>query len=122
MPAKNFYIALYDPLSEILSFPYFADEYDEMPTTKKPGKGLTEYVLRTKETLLASPEVFEGLVKKGEVESIGTPSIDWLGVPLKTEDKTIGVLVVQSYTEGVMRNCTNLKTLPGLTLINTSKA
>jgi PAS domain S-box-containing protein len=101
MPAKNFYIALYDYDREMLSFPYFADEYDETPAPKKPGKGLTEYVLRTGEPLLASPEVFEELVKKGKAERIGTPSIDWLGVPLKTENKTFGVMVVQSYTESV---------------------
>ena len=99
--AKNFYIALYDPNSDLISFPYFLDEYDETPSHKKAGKGLTEYVLRTGRPLLASPERFEELIKKGEVEEVGTPSIDWLGVPLKTEHKTIGVLVVQSYSEGV---------------------
>jgi two-component sensor histidine kinase len=41
------------------------------------------------------------LERSGEVESIGAPSIDWLGVPLKVRDKTIGVMVVQTYTEGV---------------------
>jgi two-component sensor histidine kinase/PAS domain-containing protein len=101
MPAKNFYIALYNPQKEILSFPYFIDEYDEAPVPKKLGRGLTEYVLRTGEPLLASPEKFEELEKKGEVESIGAPSIDWLGVPLKVEGQTIGVLVVQTYIEGV---------------------
>lgn len=101
MPAKNFYIALSDPDSEILSFPYFIDEHDETPAPKKPGKGLTEYVLRTGKPLLASPEVFEEFIKKGEIESVGAQSIDWLGVPLKTEDKIIGVLVIQSYTEDV---------------------
>ena len=100
MPAKNFYIALYDHDKGILSFPYFIDEYDEAPAPRKLSKGLTEYVLRTGEPLLVSPEVFEDLEKKGEVESIGPPSIDWLGIPLKKEDKTIGVLVVQSYTVG----------------------
>ena len=101
MPAQNFYIALYDPATETLSFPYFVDEYDAPPAPKKPGRGLTEYVLRTGEPVLVSPEVFAELEQKGEVESIGVPSIDWLGVPLKAEDKPIGVLVVQSYTEGV---------------------
>jgi diguanylate cyclase (GGDEF)-like protein/PAS domain S-box-containing protein len=100
MPAKNFYIALYDHECGILSFPYFIDEYDKPPAPQKPGRGLTEYVLRTGEPLLVSPEVFEDLEKKGEVESIGPPSIDWLGIPLKKEDETIGVLVVQSYAEG----------------------
>ncbi len=101
MPAKNFYIALYDHGSGKLSFPYFADEYDQTPAPKRLGKGLTEYVLRTGEPLLASPEVFEELVGKGEAELIGAPSIDWLGVPLKMDHQTFGVLVVQSYTEGV---------------------
>ncbi len=99
--AKNFYIALYDPTSEIIRFPYFVDEYDEIPAQKKFANGLTEYVLRTGKPLLASPEVFEKLVKKGEVELIGTPSSYWVGVPLKKEDKTIGILAVQSYDEGI---------------------
>lgn len=102
MPAKNnFYIALYDEQAEMLSFPYFVDEFDEAPKPKKPGKGLTEYVLRKGKPLLASPEVYDRLEKKGEVISIGKPSVDWLGVPLITKDKTIGILVVQSYTEGL---------------------
>jgi len=102
MPAKNnFYIALYDAASKMLSFPYFVDEYEGNPGPQKLGKGLTEYVLRTEKPLLASPKVFDELEKRGEVETIGPPSIDWLGVPLKTKDRTIGVLAVQSYTEGV---------------------
>ncbi len=101
MPAKNnFYIALYDEESGLVSFPYFIDEFDEVPAPKTLGKGLTEYVLRTGKPLLASPEVFSELEKSGEVESIGAASIDWLGVPLNIHNKTIGVLVVQSYTEG----------------------
>ncbi len=102
MPAKNnFYIALIDPDSEMISFPYFVDEHEENPGPQRYGKGLTEYVFRTGKSLLASPEVFEKLEKKGEIVSVGPPSIDWLGVPLKTRNKIIGVLTVQSYTEGV---------------------
>ena len=101
MPAKNFYIALFDPASDTLSFPYFVDEFDSTPAPKKPGRGLTEYVLRTGRPLLASPEVFAELERQGEVESIGAPSIDWLGVPLAIDGQTIGILVVQTYTEGV---------------------
>ncbi len=101
MPAKdNFYIALYEEESAVLSFPYFIDEFDDTPGPMQLGKGLTEYVLRTGAPLLASPAVFAELEKQGEVQSIGAPSIDWLGVPLKAQDKTIGVLVVQTYTEG----------------------
>lgn len=96
----NFYIALYDENSRVLSFPYFVDKYEKNPGPQKLGKGLTEYVLSTGKPLLASPDVFEKLVKKGKVESVGPPSVDWLGVPLKIKDKTVGVMVAQSYTEG----------------------
>lgn len=101
IPATNFYIALYDEKKNLLSWPYFVDEVDPPPKAQKPGKGLTEYVLRTGKPLLATPAVFEELVSSGEVEAIGAPSIDWMGVPLMLKDKPIGVLVVQSYSEGV---------------------
>lgn len=101
MPVDNFFIALYDPAAEIISFPYFVDQYDPPPAPKKPGKGLTEYVLRTGKALLAPPHVFDELVEQGEVENLGTPSIDWLGVPLKVNDGTVGILAVQSYEEEV---------------------
>ncbi len=101
MNARNFYIALYDPQSRLLSFPYFVDEQDPTPDPKPLGRGLTEYILRSGEPLLATPAVFEELVRRGEVESIGAPSLDWLGVPLQTGATCIGVLVVQTYHENI---------------------
>lgn len=100
MPAKNFYIALYDAETNLLSFPYFVDEQDETPASAPPGRGLTEYILRTRSPLLASPDVFEKLRQAGEVDLVGSPSLDWLGVPLTIDGQTIGVMVVQSYEEG----------------------
>src|SRR5579862_4353177 len=35
MYARNFYIALYDPASDLLTFPYFVDEQDSAPLPKK---------------------------------------------------------------------------------------
>ncbi len=99
MNARNFYIALFDPPSQLLSFPYFVDEQDPAPAPRPPGRGLTEYVLRSGEPLLATPAVFEELIRRGEVESIGAPSLDWLGVPLQTAASCIGVVVVQTYSE-----------------------
>jgi PAS domain S-box-containing protein len=101
MPANNFYISLYDSVHRILSFPYFVDEFDTPPEPQPLGRGLTEYVLRTGQPLLASPEVFAELERRGEVESVGPASIDWLGVPLNINGDTMGVLVVQTYTEGL---------------------
>jgi len=36
-----------------------------------------------------------------EVELIGAPSVDWLGVPLLNNGHAFGVLAIQSYTENV---------------------
>src|SRR2546423_2997317 len=99
MYARNFYIALYDQAAQLLSFPYFVDEEDPTPAPKRLGHGLTEYVLRTGEPLLCTPDVFDVLVKRAQVELIGAPSLDWLGVPLEAGNTTFGVLVVQSYTD-----------------------
>ena len=101
MRTENFYIALFDQVSGMLSFPYFVDEFDDAPQTRGLKKGLTEYVLRTGIPLLATPEILRELEKQGEIELIGAPSIDWLGVPLKIREKTIGVLVVQTYSPGL---------------------
>jgi len=99
MNARNLYIALYDSQSQLLSFPYFVDEEDPTPVPKPLGRGLTEYVLRSGEPLLATPAVFDDLIRRGEVELIGAMSLDWLGVPLKSGNTCIGALVVQSYNE-----------------------
>ena len=101
MPAANFYIALVDDKRETLEFPYFVDEEEGAPPPQKLGRGLTEYVLRTGRAVLASPEVFDRLIRDGEVALVGPPSVDWVGAPLTSQGKTIGVIVVQSYTEGV---------------------
>ena len=101
MPARNFYVALLDAANRRLVFPYFDDEIDTNFEPKPLGKGLTEYVLRTEEPLLATPDVYEQLLRSGEVELVGAPSIDWLGVPLRGTQHTFGALVVQSYGPGV---------------------
>jgi len=51
LDARNFYIALYDQAANWLTFPYFVDEIDSPPAPRSPRKGLTEYVLRSGETL-----------------------------------------------------------------------
>ncbi|MBV9608542.1 MAG: PAS domain S-box protein, partial [Acidobacteria bacterium] len=99
MYAENFYVAIYDEDRDLLTFPYFKDAVDPPPSPKPLGRGLTEFVLRTGEPQLVSPERFQQLVDAGDVELIGAPSVDWLGVPMKKGDQAFGALVVQSYTD-----------------------
>jgi PAS domain S-box-containing protein/putative nucleotidyltransferase with HDIG domain len=99
MPVDNFFISLYDAIQDTVSFPYYIDQYDSPPGQTPAGRGLTEYVLRTGRPLLTSPEIFDDLVARGEVEPVGSRPVDWLGVPLKIGSRAIGVMVVQSYSE-----------------------
>ncbi len=99
MPVQNMYIALYDETSEMLSFPFFEAEKDERPQPKKLGKGMTEYVLKNGEALLVNRDMLEKLSNEGKAEILGKPAAIWLGVPLKINNKVVGVLVVQDYED-----------------------
>ncbi|PWH14517.1 MAG: hypothetical protein DDG59_13070, partial [Anaerolineae bacterium] len=112
MPAKNFYIAIYDAKQEHLNFPYFVDQFDPAPSPKPLGKGLTDYVIRNQKPLLVDPTEFEQMAARGEVELIGTPSIDWMGVPLiGANGEAFGAMVVQTYDEGVRYSYGDLNVL-----------
>ncbi len=97
LSARNFYVSLYDAGADQLSFPYFVDEVDPAPASRPPGKGLTGRVLRTGRPLLISAGEIADLVRQGEITAIGTLPREWLGVPLTTRERVIGVLVVQNY-------------------------
>ncbi|HSF24872.1 MAG TPA: methyl-accepting chemotaxis protein [Blastocatellia bacterium] len=101
MYAENFFIAVYDPSTSLVSFPCFVDVVDATPQPRSLKRGMTEFVLRMGQPLLASRETLEPIVKQGEIEVIGTMPVCWLGVPLKIGDETIGVIAVQSYREDI---------------------
>ena len=99
MKAENFYIAYHNREQNLLTFPYCVDKHDDDSAPKKLGKGLTEYVLRTGKSVLVDEKKDNELRQKGETELIGEQSKIWLGVPLKIQDKVIGVLVLQDYED-----------------------
>ncbi|MFH1184010.1 MAG: PAS domain S-box protein, partial [Chloroflexota bacterium] len=100
MPAENFYITIYDVAQDILRFPYFKDIADEPFVGEiQTGKGLSAYVLRTGKSLLCTQAVHNELERRGEIKLLGAPSAIWLGVPLIVEGTTIGVMVVQHYSD-----------------------
>lgn len=95
--AENCFVALHDPATDQLSFEFWADNVDPVPEPGSVGKSLSNYVLRTGKALLLTKELEAELYDSGLVEQVGTKSPSWLGVPLKTPERTIGVLVVQHY-------------------------
>jgi len=100
MYAENCFIALRDPGTGMISYPYFVDQTDPLPAPKADRRGLAEYVMRTARPLLLTQEGLGELVRQYEVEVIGTPPESWMGVPLYIQSRPAGVLVVQSYEPG----------------------
>jgi len=98
----NFYIALVDEKKDKIYFPYCIDEKDDnFPILNfSTSNTLTTYVIKTGKPLLNNNTQYEEMISQGILTSWGstTPQSIWLGVPLKVENKVIGAMAVQSYT------------------------
>jgi PAS domain S-box-containing protein len=95
--AENFFVVLYDENSGLFEEIYSVDQYDPPEPPSKLEKSITSYVFRTGEPLLVTDVLFKEMAARGEVELVGTDSASWLGAPLKTSGRTIGVIAVQDY-------------------------
>lgn len=100
LPALNFSVALYDEHCAQLNFPYHVDDNEQQP--EQPGTvtgRLCAEVIRSGQPILLTPdnddapEGFELLVA-------GQHSPCWLGVPLNSQNGTIGALIVKSVAGG----------------------
>jgi PAS domain S-box-containing protein len=99
LSAENCFVALHNPKTDLLKFELWVDKLDPLPLPQPMGDGASgsSYVLRTGRPLLLTNELKTQLDNEGEVRLIGTDAQSWLGVPLRTRSRTIGVLVVQHY-------------------------
>jgi PAS domain S-box-containing protein len=97
--AENFFIGLHDPATELVRFEFWVDQCDEVPAPMPMRHAFTRsgYVLRTGRPLLLTRELERELFGVSLVAQSGSPAASWLGVPLRTPARTIGVLVVQHY-------------------------
>ena len=87
----------------MFSFPYRVDEHypgEITPPPRRSGKTLVDYVWKTGAPLLATAEQLRQLIATQQLQPVGVLAVDWLGVPLKWQGKSIGVMVVQTYTPG----------------------
>jgi PAS domain S-box-containing protein len=97
---KNFYITLYNQEKNYLHFPYYVDEdlHGEIRMTqRRVGKGLTEYAMFYNEPLFLYEEQIQQLIQENNLEIFGAIPKVWLGVPLKIENRIIGIIAVKCY-------------------------
>ena len=98
--AENCFVGLHDPATNRINFEFWLDKKDSTPPPLPVGrKGFASHVLQTGKPLLLTKELTQQMIDRGEVEQSGTSSASWLGVPLRTESGTMGVLVVQHYED-----------------------
>ena len=119
MYADNLFIALYDDQRRLVNYAFYRDEVDldvPDPNVWEPlgegqAAGFTGWVLgHGRPVLLTGPEQ-EEMERRGEVRMVGAPAVDWLAAPLRAEDHTIGVVVVQSYDERRLHSRDDLELL-----------
>ena len=100
LPAMNFSVALYDEHCLQLNFPYHVDDLEPQP--ERPGTvtgRLCAEVIRSGQPILLTSE--QGNAPAGfEALVAGQESPCWLGVPLNSQNGTIGALIVKSVAGG----------------------
>ncbi len=102
----NFYIALFDEEKNKLYFSYYADEIGErdkdfLISKYSDSNNIFHYIFKTGESLLLNYNKYKRMIDRGDFNSydVITNKQVWLGVPLKVENKIIGSMVLQSYTD-----------------------
>lgn len=112
----NFYIALYDKEQDSIHFPYIVDSVDKyyppaLDVTKTAS--LTGEVIRSGSPLLIDKKAILCQRAQSPFKRMPkcTPSENWLGVPLKTQNDIIGVIAVQSYLDPLCYDQTDLEVM-----------
>ncbi|MCJ7436085.1 MAG: PAS domain S-box protein, partial [Anaerolineales bacterium] len=101
VPAKNFYVSLYDKETDLLNFPYHVDEYDDTWEPQKYGSGVTSYIMKTGKPLLVTPEILKEITTSSDVQALGPIPLEWIGVPLKSGQDLLGVMAIQTYSQDI---------------------
>ncbi|MEY2496188.1 MAG: two-component system, sensor histidine kinase and response regulator [Verrucomicrobiota bacterium] len=97
--AENCFVALHDIKSDLVHFEFWIDKFDPLPAPQPVGRGhiRTNSILRTGKPLLLTKELEARLCAQGAIAKTGSAAASWMGVPLRTPTRTIGVLAVQHY-------------------------
>ncbi|MGQ9817282.1 MAG: diguanylate cyclase [bacterium] len=97
MDTSNFYIAIYNKKNKTIEFQIYTIEGREITPYSRPlSKGLTEYVIRTKKSLLINKNLKKQCRRLG-ITPHGKDAYSWLGVPMIYRDNVEGVMTVQDY-------------------------
>lgn len=106
IPADRFYVILYDPKKEEITFPFVGTESERVPKSLTrgtklsydPGSRLPDYLVCQAENVLLEQDLPSRLAKLSVKYWPGIePPHSWLGIPLRVGDRSIGALVAESW-------------------------
>ncbi|MCP4023508.1 MAG: GAF domain-containing protein, partial [Desulfobacteraceae bacterium] len=97
---SNFAIGIYDAHNDIISYPYYVDEtgdvYQKIKNVSSSGI-LARDIIVSKQAVFSSRLQIIARAQNMGRRVVGSIPEQWLGFPLKIQDKVIGVIVVQHY-------------------------
>ena len=99
MHLPNLFIALIDESPPRIRFVYCRDKHDRHVDRPINGLGLTDRVFLSKKSLLLQRDMANELLASGDIVNHGVPSKVWLGVPLWSGDRIVGVMATQDYDD-----------------------
>jgi GAF domain-containing protein/DNA-binding response OmpR family regulator len=96
--AKSIFIALHDPATNLISWPYDMDEGERFHRDPRElGPGLTSRVITTGRSVRIG--TVEEQLAAGAIQIGGADTQSWLGVPIAGANRVIGVLGLESLQE-----------------------
>lgn len=98
----NFYIALYNPEKETLSFAFYVEDDERLHSDDEWSveMGLTGEIIRTRRSIVTDDYIQECI--RRDITPGGRPGRAWMGVPLNAGDQVIGVMNVSSFDSAVV--------------------
>jgi PAS domain S-box-containing protein len=102
LPVEAFYVAYYDPDTELIHHPLFYDQgiYKNLPPHNiHEQPGISGQIIQSRETIYI-PDTFEkGIQEKYKLIHTGGESTrSYVGVPMVVGERVVGVISMQSYT------------------------
>ncbi len=93
-----YYIALYDAETELISFEIFKEHGQIMPKMRASMEsgGLTGRIIQTRAPLLIQDWLAHGDTYNAIAKKTGVDMLSYLGVPMMSQEKVVGVISVQS--------------------------
>ncbi|MGB9871463.1 MAG: GAF domain-containing protein [Anaerolineae bacterium] len=101
LDARNFYIALYDPPTRTLRFAFYVENGERRYPEDiwSDTEGLTGLIVRTGQPIVTDDYLAE--CQRRGVRPGGRPGKAWMGMPLISQDRILGVINISSFDPDV---------------------